>query len=63
MEENNRRVLAPWRQLYPVTAWQYSRKVKQVRWGAVQGIVAAWKADELFSRTPSNHVGFRPQWL
>lgn len=31
MEENNRRVLAPWRQLYPVTAWQYNRKVKQVR--------------------------------
>ena len=29
MEENNKRVLAPWRVLYPTTAWSYSSKVKQ----------------------------------
>ena len=30
MEESNRRVLAPWRQLYPLTAWRYRQRVKQV---------------------------------
>lgn len=31
MEENNRRVLAPWRQFYPLTAMRYNSKVNQVR--------------------------------
>ena len=30
MEESNRRVLQPWRYLYPVTAWKYSQRVKQL---------------------------------
>ncbi|PRW33867.1 Cytochrome P450 [Chlorella sorokiniana] len=43
MEENNRRVLAPWRQLYPVTAWQYNRKVKQLN-DYIIGIIRARRA-------------------
>ena len=30
MEESNKRVLAPWRQLYPLQAWQYNSRVRQV---------------------------------
>jgi cytochrome P450 len=35
MEESNRRVLAPWRQLYPLTAHRYNSRVKKVRGGVV----------------------------
>lgn len=30
MEESNRRVLEPWRQLYPLTAYQYNQRVSQL---------------------------------
>ena len=30
MEESNHRVLAPWRNLYPVTAWHYSSRVRRL---------------------------------
>ncbi len=30
MEESNRRVLQPWRYLYPLTVWRYNQRVKQL---------------------------------
>jgi hypothetical protein len=36
MEESNVRVLAPWRQLYPLTAYRYNSRVKQVGGGHVR---------------------------
>lgn len=30
MEESNRRVLQPWRYLYPLTVWNYNQRVKQL---------------------------------
>lgn len=30
MEESNRRVLQPWRYLYPMTVWSYNQRVKQL---------------------------------
>lgn len=44
MEESNARVLAPWRQLYPLAAYRYNSRVKKVgAWGsgAVGGSSAA----------------------
>ena len=43
MEESNRRVLAPWRQLYPLAAYRYSSRVSQLN-GFIMGIIRARRA-------------------
>lgn len=44
MEESNRRVLQPWRYLYPVTAWKYSQRVKQLD-TFIKGVIRTRRAE------------------
>ena len=44
MEESNRRVLAPWRYLYPIQAYQYSSRVKKLD-TFIKGIIRQRRAE------------------
>lgn len=52
MEESNKRVLAPWRYLYPVTAMQYNARVKKLN-NYIIGIIRERRSARMLEKSKS----------